>query len=348
MKTWDAILVGAGIVGLSLGLELRKRGARIYILDRGEPGREASSAAAGMLTGGDPHTLPPLRPLADASLALYPEFVHEVEDEAHQRVDFRAEGSLLIPAEAGCGTLLSSEQTASLEPALGLPQPATKRSEASVDPRLLVSALLRAARHRGIEVASGAAAVSLLSENGRLAGVHTARTDVHGPVVVNCAGAWSGEIGTPALPVRPVKGHMLAVIPPRRPLIRHVLRAPDIYLVPRSDGRVIIGSTLEEAGFDKRVDAATVQRLHQLAANLVPELGEGKIIEAWTGLRPTLPDELPALGRGALDGYYVATGHYRNGILLAPITARIMTQLIAGEQPQCDLSPFSPLRFAAR
>src|SRR5512146_639122 len=112
VKTWDAILVGAGIVGLSLGLELRKRGARVYILDRGQPGREASSAAAGMLTGGDPHTLPPLRPLADASLALYPEFVHEVEDEAHQRVDFRAEGSLLIPAEAGCGTLLSSEQTA--------------------------------------------------------------------------------------------------------------------------------------------------------------------------------------------------------------------------------------------
>ncbi|HEU5453271.1 MAG TPA: glycine oxidase ThiO [Terriglobales bacterium] len=347
MKSWDAILVGGGVIGLSLAIELRKRRLTVLVIERGEPGREASHAAAGMLTSAaDPHTPPRLRQLAGASFALYPEFVLEIEDESRRRVDFRAEGTLLFPQDSACGKPLSSEEAAKLEPALGTPLPASFLKEASVDPRQLIAALLRAARHRGIEIASGTPVISLREDGGRCAGVRTARTEFHGGCVVNCAGAWAGELGAPPLPTRPVKGHMLAVIPSRRQMIRHVLRGAEVYLVPRSDGRVVIGSTLEDAGYDKRVHAHVIQSLHQLAANLVPELGEAKIIEAWTGLRPALPDELPALGRGALDGYFIATGHYRNGILLAPITAQVMAQVIRGEQPSCDLQAFAPSRFA--
>ena len=347
MKSWDVILVGGGVIGLSLAIELRKHGARVLVIERAEPGREASHAAAGMLTSdADPHTPALLRPLADASFRLYPEFVLEIEDESRVRVDFRAEGTLLLLREAACGRPLTAEDAAKLEPALGTPQAASFLNEASVDPRLLIQALLRAAKHRGIEIASGTPVISLMEEGARVAGVRTARTEFHAPVVVNCAGAWSGELGAPALPTRPVKGHMLAVVPSRRQMIRHVLRAPEVYLVPRSDGRIVIGSTLEDAGYDKRVHAQVIQQLHQLAADVVPELGEAKIIEAWTGLRPALPDDLPALGRGGADGYFIATGHYRNGILLAPVTAKVMAEMIRGEQPSCDLAPFSPHRFA--
>jgi glycine oxidase len=183
--------------------------------------------------------------------------------------------------------------------------------------------------------------------------------------VVNCAGAWSGQLsGIATIPTRPVKGHMLDIIPAQQlaphtttsgsgegvarkaaALLRHVVRSADVYLVPRSDGRIVIGSTVEDVGYDKRVVIGTIQRLHQAAANLVPELGEARIHESWTGLRPGSPDGLPILGATAIPGYFVATGHYRDGILLAPITAQVMAQLIAGQKPDCDLLPFSPSRF---
>ena len=139
---------------------------------------------------------------------------------------------------------------------------------------------------------------------------------------------------------------MLALIA-KRGLIRHVVRAEEIYLVPRSDGRIIVGATVEEKGFDKRVEAEVIQALHQAAAVLVPELGEARIHESWAGLRPGTPDELPLLGRGTFDRFFVASGHYRNGILLAPVTAMLMAQLIRGQAPSLDLNGFSPARFAA-
>ena len=134
--------------------------------------------------------------------------------------------------------------------------------------------------------------------------------------------------------------------PSAPPLLRHVVRTPDVYLVPRTDGRIIVGSTLEEAGFDKRIEPNTIQRLFQAAANVCPELGQAKIHETWCGLRPGTPDNLPILGATNTRGYFIATGHFRDGILLAPITARAMTQLIRDEQCQVDISPFNPLRFA--
>jgi glycine oxidase len=138
---------------------------------------------------------------------------------------------------------------------------------------------------------------------------------------------------------------MLAVACARHNVVRHVIRAPEVYLVPRSDGRVVIGSTLEEAGYDERTDADTIHRLHQAAIRLVPALGQARVLEAWAGLRPGTPDDLPILGATSTPGYFVATGHFRDGILLAPVTAHIMAQVIAGAKPDYDISAFSPLRF---
>jgi glycine oxidase len=304
-----------------------------------------------MLAYCDPHTPERLRTLAMASGQLYPEFVHELEDESGQRVDLRREGSIILDGDAPSlcpdAQRLDARQLASLEPCLG--GGVTKAEfwpEASVDPRALTSAALKAAKHRGIEIASGAPVLEIQVSEGRATGVKTTKTRFSAAVVINCAGAWAGQIaGAPPLPTRPVKGQMLSVVAPRRDCLRHVVRGPGAYLVPRSDGRVLIGATVEEAGFNKRTDADTIQRLHQAAANLVPELGQARLLEAWAGLRPGTPDNLPALGATSLPGYFVAAGHFRDGILLAPITALLMTQVVRGARPEFDIAAFSPTRF---
>jgi glycine oxidase len=139
---------------------------------------------------------------------------------------------------------------------------------------------------------------------------------------------------------------MLCLVAPSRTLLKHVIRTSEVYLIPRSDGRIIVGTTVEEAGFDKRTDVGAIQRLHRAAIALVPELRNAKILEDWAGLRPGTPDALPILGVTSMPGYYVATGHFRDGILLAPITARVMAQVIEGRNPDHDLSAFSHARFA--
>jgi len=175
--------------------------------------------------------------------------------------------------------------------------------------------------------------------------VATKKTTLYGEKVVNCAGAWSGQIGPLKLPTRPVKGQMLCLVMPSRDLLKCVVRTPEVYLIPRSDGRLLVGATVEEAGFDKRTVPETIQRLHRAALKLVPKLKDARILEDWAGLRPGTPDNLPILGATSTPGYYVATGHFRDGILLAPITARVMADVIEGRQPDFDLRLFSPARF---
>ena len=349
--------MGAGIIGLSLAWQLRKQGCTVLVVERGEPGREASHAAAGMLAYGDPEDCDPLLKLKLASAALYPEFVHEIEDEARMHVDFRREGTIAFlesHEQPACSNAheVSPAELLKLEPNLTYsPEADGLRAfwleDGSVDNRALATGLVKATRHRNVDVASGAEVQSLIAENDRTTGVRTARTDFRAPVVVNCAGAWAGSVAPQTVPMRPVKGQMLSVVSNDRMLLRHVVRAPGVYVVPRSDGRILIGATVEEAGYDKRVDVNVIQRLHQAAANLVPQLGELRMHEAWAGLRPAAPDNLPVLGATSLPGYFVATGHFRNGILLAPITAQVLAQVIAGQKPDCELSAFSPQRFAA-
>jgi len=366
VKSWDAIIIGGGIIGLSLAISLRKQGLRVLIVERGEPGREASYAAAGMLAGSGLEIPAPLRLLSEESARLYPEFVHELEDESGIKVDLREQGTILISSSGHfpeTAELISSEQLQSLEPAFaafgmfGSAQGGRRRpplhdhseigaaylTERSVDPRALVSAAIKAARHREINISSGAEVRAVLVEDGGVTGVQTEKTSYSAPIIVNCAGAWAGCIAPHRFPVRPVKGHMLSVI--GGVALNHVVRSESVYLVPRSDGRVVIGSTLENAGYNKQTDVNTIQQLFHVALELNPELAGSKVHEAWTGLRPGTPDELPILGETSTAGYFVATGHYRDGILLAPITAQLMTDLILGRSANRDLTRFSPSRF---
>ena len=343
--------MGGGIIGLSLALELRKSGLSVLVVDRSEPGREASSAAAGMLACCDPHLPRPLYRLATESFRLYPEFVHEIEDESGMRVDLRGPGTIVLgenggPPPIGPARNLDADELAKLEPHLSMHTDAQLWEERSVDPRALAAAAVKAAKHRGVDIASGSAVVEIEIQSGRAAGVRTAKTSYAGGTVTNCAGAWAGQVRPLNFPTRPVKGQMLSVATNDRNLLRHVVRSPEVYLVPRSDGRILIGATVEDAGFDKRTDPDTIQRLHQAAANLVPELGEARILEDWAGLRPGTPDDMPLLGGTTVPSYFVAAGHFRDGILLAPVTAKIMSAVITGVPPGFELNVFSPDRFA--
>jgi glycine oxidase len=354
VKSWDVIIVGGGIIGLSLAIALHKRGARVLVVERGEPGREASHAAAGMLADCTLETPAALQPLATASARMYPEFVLELQDESGVDVDLRDQGTLIFPPPEHvherpgftAASLLPSP-LAVLEPALAEPsRAAIYLKERSVDPRVLVAAALKAAKHRGIDISSGTTVTAVLLSDGRVTGVSTHKSSYPAPVVVNCAGAWAGHLPPHPFPTRPVKGQMLSVVGAPRHVLRHVIRSPEVYLVPRSDGRILIGATVEEAGYDKRTDADTIHRMHQAAIRLVPALSGARVLEAWAGLRPGTPDDLPILGVTPTPGYFVATGHFRDGILLAPATAHVMAQLLTGIQPEYNLTPFSFARFS--
>jgi glycine oxidase len=357
VKTWDAIIVGAGVIGLSLAWELSKQGARVLVVERGEPGREATHAAAGMLAYGDPEPHQQLDALKLASARLYGEFVHQLEDESGIRVDFRRQGTVSFFAGSESPLCefreITSDELKQLEPAVSfvamsgdLPGRVVLTPEETVDNRALAAALLKTAEHRGIDVSSGIEATGIIKEDGRAAGVSTERTEFRAPVIIDCAGAWASKL-VPQVSVVPRKGQALSVISRDRQLLSRAVRGHDVYLVPRSDGRIIIGATVEDAGYDKRVDPETIQRLHQAAANLVPEIGQLRMHEAWAGLRPATMDKLPIIGATSLAGLFVATAHFRNGILLAPITARVMAQVVRDAEPDCCIDAFSPLRFAA-
>jgi len=353
VKTWDVIVIGGGIIGLSLSIALHKRGLHVLVVERGEPGREASYAAAGMLADCPLEMPAALQTLAAASARMYPEFVHELQDESGMNLDLRDQGTLLLTAPEhflGRTEFVTEHKLlaplAEVEPALAPTEASVfYLKERSVDPRALVAAALKAAKHRGIDISSGTTVTDFIFSSGRVAGVITDKTKYPAPCVVNCAGAWSGTFSINRLPTRPVKGQMLAVASAQHNLVRHVIRTPDVYLVPRTNGRILIGSTLEEAGFDKRTDASTIQRLHQAAIRLVPALKEALMLEAWAGLRPGTADDLPILGATTTPGYFVATGHFRDGILLTPVTAHVMAQVITGAPPGHDIANFSLLRF---
>ncbi len=354
MKTWDVIIIGGGIIGLSLAIALRKRGTTVLVVERGEPGREASHAAGGMLVDCPLETPAVLQSLATASARMYPEFAHELEIESGMKVDLRDEGTILFPsqkhAEKDAAFFANHPITGLLkdfEPALlGEHSRALYLKERSVDPRALSAAAWKTAKNRGVDFSCGDEVTDVAITEGRATGAKTIKTKFQCAKVVNCAGAWCGQIGPHAFPTRPVKGQMLCLAMPSHNLVKHVVRSPEVYLIPRSDGRLLVGATVEEAGFDKRTDAATIQRLHQSAVALIPDLHNARFLDNWAGLRPGTPDALPILGETLTPGYYVASGHFRDGILLAPITADVMAAVIEGRKPEYDLSAFSPSRFS--
>jgi glycine oxidase len=351
----DVCIAGAGIMGLSLALELHDRGARVTVLDRDEPLAEASTAAAGMLAANDPENPPQLLPLSELSLALYPKFLDRLFELSGLLTRFHTSTTLqALPSGheqfARQLPILSSEALSLLAPGIS---PGDKRflllNEHSLDPRELAKALLAAVRATSIDLRTHTPIRVVRSIPGS-AEILTATNAVHSYQFADCTGAWSAPAALPKhLHISPRKGQMLAVALPDSLPLHVVLRTPDIYIVPRTTGmmgtRAIIGATVEDVGFDKTVNPADIARLHSRAAELLPAIADAPEVETWAGLRPSTPDDLPLIG--AIPGYenqFLATGHYRNGILLAPATARVMAELISDQRLSVDIAAFSPLR----
>jgi glycine oxidase len=354
-------VIGGGIIGLSLAWQLSRCAARVLLIDRREPGQEASHAGGGMIADLDPVLPAELRELAHRSAELYPSFVSELASESECAIDLRTDGVIAFEQHAiteseGIRAITAAEALR-LEPHLVIPpDPAYTMREIAVDPRDLVAALLSALHRRAVEIVSGEAVVKVQSAGGHASGVLTDRASYSASNVVNCAGAWASQIAGAKLPTQPVKGHMVALAFPeelsmnsvereQKRVLRHVLRSRWCYIIPRSNGRYVVGSTVEPAGFDKSLNSYRVKRLQEAAARLIPPFAQAKIAEAWTGLRPGTPDNLPLLGATAIPGYFAATGHYRDGILLAPVTAELLCALILKDKTPLPLDQFSPQRF---
>ncbi|HLJ85329.1 MAG TPA: glycine oxidase ThiO [Candidatus Angelobacter sp.] len=356
-KTWDVVTVGGGIIGLSLAIEIRERGGAVLVLDGGEPGREASAAAAGMLAPADPETPSSLREFARWSAQLYPEFVRKIEDRSGITVDFRKQGSIVFHHSADElpeHRRISLGELQQLEPSIQPPAGDgvfLLEGENSVDPDKLMRAMIETARNLGVDILAKAKVDSLVPM-GSSVEVSTAIGKFAASSVVNCRGAWAGAS------VRPRKGQML-YLQPEEELLSHVVRAR-VYLVPRSSGKILVGATVEDVGFDKTVETRVIEDLHRQASDLIPALAAAPVVQSWAGLRPGTPDDLPVLGnanepretessgRGEMgqSRIYLAEGHFRNGILLAPATARVIASLIEGKKPEIDISAFSPTRFS--
>ena len=367
----DVIIIGGGIIGGSIAWELARRGLHPLVLDRQEAGREASWAAAGMLqTAPESADGFPLVPLARASLALYPEFVAAIEADSGRTVGLRRTGAMEIFFSSDAARELST--LIALHHGLGLPaealpldealemEPALSRhtqaaallpQECALDSRALTDAVLAAAVARGAVVLAGVGVESLIVNGARVEGVIAAGHRFAADHVILAAGAFSSRLDAARryAPTRPVRGQMVALLSSAPP-IRRVLRSTRGYIVPRDDARpqrLVAGSTLENAGYEKRVTPEGIARVLEAAQEIVPDLAAAEIVETWSGLRPDTPDHLPILGPTDLEGLTIATGHFRNGILLAPITAKLIAEWITERRVSFEWDIFSPLRFAS-
>jgi glycine oxidase len=366
VKNFDVAIAGGGLIGGAIAFELGRAGLRVAVFDRQEPGQEASWAGAGILSPAPEHRwMIPLVPLGKASLGLYPRFVAQVEEMSGQSAGYRPKGTLealftraakeelstLVALHRGLGLTcdpIRAEEARELEPALSeeVQAAALRPEEASVDTRALTKAVLEAARRSGAEFFPGSAVQAISREGGRCSGVITSSGKYSAGCTVIAAGCFSGGIeGVGAYaPVRPAKGQMVALRSPAVKIER-VIWSERIYLVPRNDGRILAGATVEYAGFDKTVTAGGIQSLLDAAIELAPDLRGAEIIETWAGLRPDSPDHLPILGPTDLEGLLMATGHFRSGILLAPVTASLVREWIVEKRVSLDVERFSPLRF---
>jgi glycine oxidase len=343
-RFYDAVIVGGGVIGLSLALRLRRELRKVVVLDAGRLG-QASHAAAGMLNADDCTEPKQLRALARESAALYPAFVQELQSLARAQVDFQRSGALVVGGEIG--EPIAPEKLSTFEPALSSRLAGVCFvQEDFVEPRSLLAALKRAAKNIGLEVLS-AEAIAISGHHDVCTGIVTEKQNFSAGVVVNCAGAWAKAISGASALTRPVKGQMLTMF--HRDLrLRRVIRWPeeDVYMLPRASGAIAIGATVEDVGFDIHVDKTVIADLRSKAEKLVPALAGADILESWAGLRPGTPDKLPIMGKTETHGYFVCTGHYRSGILLAPASAVALSELVLNGKTRFDLTPFSPHRFA--
>jgi glycine oxidase len=362
----DVIVVGAGLIGLAIAFELAERGAVVRVYDRGEPVRAASWAGAGMLAPyAEEFDDETLLQLCESSLARYPEFVDRVRSAGgvdphlhlngivHGAFDWQAREHLKRRAEVlrargvGCEAL-DRDQTLAAEPWLG-PNAVSAlliACEGYVDNRRLGRALLAACICRDVSVAQ-VQTLSVECSARRALGVRTELGFAAASAVVNACGAWAAHVGgipqSARVPVEPVKGQMLALEAPIG-LVRHATWLRGAYVVPRDDGRLLIGATAEHGRDDVRVTAGGIHQLLHAALDVAPALANFTVSETWAGLRPGTADGRPFIGRTPIEGLFVAAGHYRNGILLTPVTAALIADSVEGREPA--LAPFALERAA--
>ena len=363
-SSYDVIVVGAGVIGLACAWRIAERGLSVCVLERDVPGSGASGVAAGMLA---PVTeaewgAEALLALNLNSAARWESFAADLGERAGSDVGYSPCGALVVAADRDDAEEL--RRLHAFQESLGLDvqwlTPSIARQvepalspriggaihaphEAQADPRALTRALVAAIERAGGEIVSGIEVTEVAGD-----GVETTTGAVRAARVVAAAGSWSAGLSDTAPPVRPVKGQILRL---RRgagqpPLTSRLVRTPRCYLVDRPGGEVVIGATVEERGFDDAVTADGVYRLLEAAYEVLPDAGELEWVEAAARLRPGTPDNAPVIGRAAGDGVVWATGHYRNGILLAPVTADAVAALVAGDEPPEVVAPFGPQRFA--
>ena len=368
----DVIIVGGGVIGCACAYYLAKAGAGVTLVEKREIAGEASGAAAGMLVPpAEAAACGPFRDLSRAGLAVYPELIAGLSDETGIDVQYTDSGLLLTAATEGRAAALraiarwsaSSGQLGmplewveggplrALEPGLSkrLLGAAYSPQARHVNPGLLTQALARGAAGRGATLRQGAGVAGFIGRAGRVTGVRTTAGDaVDAGHVVLAAGSWTGRLARRLganVPTPPMRGQMLAY---RSNAVRHILWGEDGYLVPKAGGFLFAGATVEDAGFRPRTTGRGLAGLRRMARSIVPSLRYGEVASAWAGLRPGSPDGLPVIGRlPGWENVYVATGHFRNGILLGPVTGKLIAQLIGGVRTDVPLAPFRAERFGS-
>jgi len=363
----DVIIVGGGVIGCSIAWRLAQAGLKVTIVERGRVGCEASRAAAGMLSPqGESQTPGPFFDLCLRGRAMYRSFAEELNDASGIDVEYKDEGTIFVVLEGEDDQEKTSWATWQQEAGLPLEhvsaddlrkiEPAVTESatraiflpqEHQVESRRLMDALEVAVKRAGVELIEGEEVTALATDHGKATGVVSGGRRLDADVVVVAAGTWSSPLLEPIglnVKVIPARGQMIAVSGGRCPLDR-VLHSSKIYLVPRRDGRILIGATIEYAGFLKAVTVGAMKHLLSAAVELVPSLREFEIVETWCGLRPDTLDHLPIIGSSGIDNLLLATGHFRNGILLAPITAESIHRFIDHGKVSDDIIPFGIRRF---
>lgn len=363
----DVVVVGGGIMGCGVAWRLAQQGMAVTVVERRQPGAEASSAAAGLIApsagrdGG-----PALLALWQESHRRYPAFVEEVTAATGIAPEFRSPGRLQIAfndqeyadllrlqhvQEAGNVSTerWSAERLRTEEPAISTEAKGALYfpGHSLVDNALLTQAIAMAAARTGVRFVVGHSVIGLLGSGDRISGVQTETERISAGLVVNAAGAWAGQIDPRfPIPVTASKGQILA-LETRPPLIRHLLSVPGFTIAARSTGRMVVGATVEDAGFDKRNTAGGIRELLEAAAKALPSTASAPVLETWAGLRPRSSDFLPILGQ-VTEGLYVVAGHFMTGIMAAPATIDAMAELITSGRSLIPLDAFAPGRFRSQ
>jgi glycine oxidase len=366
MKAFDAVIAGGGVIGAAIALELAEGGLRVGLFDAREPGREASWASAGMIAPA-PESAEAARlvPMSVASVALYPEFIRKVEALSEMSVEYRKDGALEVAlgagaAEALCAAValqhklglkaeaIRAERAREMEPGLSgeITAAMYREDEASLNARTFTKATLKAAERMGVEIFAGNGAKALWKEGVCCKGLILESGQVEAKWTVIAAGCFSARIEgvAPYAPVFPAKGQMMA-LRCEAVEIRRALWMEHTYLVPRNDGKILAGATVERTGFDHEVTVGGMKTILNEATRIVPGLEKARIEETWAGLRPDSPDHLPIIGPTDLQGLLIATGHFRSGILLTPVTARMIQEWVRAQRVSVNWEQVSPMRF---